>query len=236
MLDATKVKFAPAHFFMGLVVTALVTPAHSAVISIDDFSQPSAVVAGPPNSIGTPTEGIGFWTQRTISVFDAVGAPDFGAYALVTQGVFNINSGNLVKGTTELGYSFDFAKLSVALANATYYQITLDQVSIDNYTVVVGGGARVNAQNGLTVVVGAGSDINVLKSPFNVQFRSDFAADSSWDNLKITYTCKKDATAADLSDLNAQDGCGTNGTVPLAPTFGLIGVGLLGLLGTRKRN
>ncbi len=217
-----------------LATTLFCVNANAGVVVLDDFSQSSDLVKAPPSAVGVPTLGTDFWNQRTLSIFNATGTPEGGAYALVTRGVLSINNGNLVNATAQVSYNFNFDRFSAALANATYFELSLDQVFIDNQTVVVGGGARVNAQNGLTVLLASGSNLTVFQSPFNVQFRSDFTADSNWDNLKLTYTCKAGATAADLSNREAPDQCGTNGVVPIAPSAALLGLGLIGLLSSTR--
>jgi hypothetical protein len=234
-----KLSYSFDTFAKSIIAVALAASAISSeagVLVLDDFSQSAAPVWGPPNATGAPTLGTGFWSQRTLSIFDGTGTPTGGAYVLVTQGVLNINDGNLVKATADVAYNFDFDRLNAALSKATYFEITLDQINIDTNSVFIfGSGARVTALNGLSVLLGSGNDLTSFKSPFNIRFRSDFAADSSWDNLKITYTCKKGATAADLANPNAPDDCGTGGVVPIVPSFALLGLGLFGLLANSKR-
>jgi MYXO-CTERM domain-containing protein len=222
-------------FVFGMSLAAVSPIASAAVVMLDDFSTSSNPIFGPPIPAAVTTNGTGFWNQRTLSLFNINSVTDRGINGVVTNGLLTFSNSFSARGTLELGYTFNFAQITQALSQATYFQVLIDQIQIDSFVVNVGGSARVNAQNGLPLVIAGSSDLTYFASPFNLQFRADYAADSAWDNLRIIFTCKAGATANDLKDLNAPDGCSTNGTVPIAPSAALLGLGLFAALASRRQ-
>jgi hypothetical protein len=201
--------------------------ANAATLLIDDFSRSQAAVQGPPAAVGPALTGTGFWSNRVLSILSASGSPDLGAYIEITNGQLQIANGPNVSAVSAITWQLDLTALSAALSSATFIEVSIDQVAVDFSTVQVspGGLARTTAHNSLAVMLFQGASIATITNPFIVTFDSALNVDSKWDNLKITYTCRRGATGLTTQDSN-NDQC----QVPLPGGAPLLALGLVGLV------
>ncbi len=215
----------------AVVCTVLVgTYANAASIVLDDFltTQPTVISLSGPNS-STATALNGFWSKRTLNI-DNLGG--IGASVDVGDGTLTINTGPGASAVSSVIWELNLANIQTALAGATFFSITLDQVGLDVGNVVVspGSAVRTAAHNGLTIELFTGNSVTSITNPFTVQFASSVAADSQWRNFAIKYTCVAGATTLTAANL-ASDGC----AVPVPGSAPLLALGLLGFLAIRSR-
>jgi hypothetical protein len=205
---------------------------HAANITIDDFSvtQPTVYsLSGPSNSSIIATTG--FWSKRGLTIDSNTG---IGASVEIADGHLTINTGPSSAAMSSLVWELNLANLQVALAQATFFSITLEQVGLDVGNVVVSPGSvvRTVADNGLTINLFSGNSVTSITNPFTVSFNSSTASDSQWRNLAVRFTCVVGATGLTTANL-ANDGC----AIPVPGSAPLLALGFMGLvaIGARRR-
>jgi hypothetical protein len=195
---------------------------NAGVLIIDDFASSQAAVQAPPDAIGTPQlSSSGFWSSRVLAIINAVGTPDLGAYIEVVRGQLQIANGPNVSATSAVTWELNQSALALALNNATFLSISIDQVSLDVEEVIVtGGGGRTSLHNGSAATLYSGT-LAGLPNRFSASFQSMRSSDSTWDNLKVTFTCRIGATSITSGD-QANDQCPSS--VPVPGTLALLGL------------
>ena len=232
------------HILVRTVLAALVamplgTTAQAASIVIDNFARnQGAVIAGPARVDGPVLTNNAYWTTRVLSIVDAHGTSGSGVAIEIIGGQLEISNGVSSNAVSAITWSLDTSALGRALANATFFEISIEQVGIEFGTVTVtpnvpGAAVRTSGQDGQALALFAGAPGSVPNS-FTIRFDSSLKADSSWKNFKITSTCRSDGarTGITAGDRDGVDGC----AVDAPTTLPLLGLGLFGIaaLGRKK--
>ena len=217
----------------------LVSTAQAATIVIDNFAlNQGPVIAGPARVDGPVLTNNAYWTTRVLSIVDAHGTSGSGVAIEIIGGQLEISNGVSSNAVSAITWSLDTSALGRALANATFFEISIEQVGIEFGTVTVaptvpGAAVRTSGQDGQALALFAGAPGSVPNS-FTITFDSSLKADSSWKNFKITSTCRSDGarTGITAGDRAGIDGC----AVDTPTTLPLLGLGLFGIaaLGRKK--
>lgn len=213
-------------------------PAQSATIIIDNFAINQApVFAGPARVDGPILTNNAYWSSRVLSIVDAHGTSGAGVAIQVVNGQLEISNGVSSNAISAITWKLDTSALNAALANATFFEISIEQVGIEFGTVTVsptipGSTVRTSTNDAQALALFAGAPGSVPNS-FSITFDSSFKADSSWKNFKITSTCRPDGakTGITAADRNGDDGCAVDAPM----TLPLLGLGLVGMAALRKK-
>ncbi len=213
--------------------------AHAITVTLDDFEVTQTPVFGLPVTTGPTLNNAGtLWSNRTLAITSALGTPNMGAYIEVVNGQLQIGNGPQIHSTASVNWNLNLASLAPYLSNATFFEISIDQLMIDVGTVeTVGIGSTVRTTSGASNVRSSvalfSGPVGTFPNPFNVTFQSTTSTDSVWDNLKLTVSCRIGATSIIDAD-RTESRCGS-AQVPLPGTALLLGLGLLGFAGLRRK-
>ena len=210
----------------------------AATILIDNFAlNQGPVIAGPVRVDGPILTNNAYWTTRRLSIVDAHGTSGSGVAIEIIGGQLEISNGVSSNAVSAITWSLDTSALGRALANATFFEISIEQVGIEFGSVTVtptvpGSAVRTSMQDGQALALFAGAPGSVPNS-FTITFDSSLKADSSWKNFKITSTCRPDGAT---TGINAGDRAGFDGCAVDAPTtLPLLGLGIFGMAALRRR-
>jgi hypothetical protein len=223
---------------VGAVAVAAAFGAQAGTIILDDFSlvQNAVFTSGTTlqtsGASGTVSQYV---NSRTLNITGVAGnsPASNGSYVQVLGGVLEISNGVASASRVDVSWNLNATALSAALANATFFQIIVRQVSLDSGTVTVGGSARTNSTNGQNIVLASASSLVGL-NPFTTTFSSTNNADSTWEFVGLEFSCR--AGASSINDADRNGGACTPATnVPLPGTVALLGLGLLGAGALRRK-
>jgi hypothetical protein len=227
-----KLKFA-----VGVAAIAAAFGAQAGTIILDSFDvvQEAVNTAGASTQSAKLATGISSYVDsRSLSITGVTtNSPTGGSYTQVIGGVLDINNGSFTQSTVNVGWQLNGAALTAALANATFFQIVINQRSLDAGTVTVGGSARSNTTNGQNIVLASGSSLAAVPNPFLATFTSSVNADSTWEFVGLEFSCRAGATSINADD-RAGGACATT-NVPEPGTMALLGLGLLGAGALRRK-
>jgi PEP-CTERM motif len=223
----------------ALVCALLSFSAQAITVTLDDFEVAQTPVFGLPITTGPALNNAGtLWSSRTLAITSATGTPNMGAYIEVINGQLQIGNGPQIFSTASVNWNLNLASLNPYLTNATFFEISIDQLMIDVGTVDtvgIGSGVRTTrgASNVRTSVALFSGAVGSFPNPFNVTFQSTTSTDSIWDNLKITVSCRIGATS--IVDADRTEARCNSAQVPLPGTALLLSLGLLGFAGLRRK-
>ena len=231
------------HLFTNAVLVALgsisvLGAPQAATILIDNFViNQGPVMAGPARVDGPVLTNNAYWTTRRLSVVDAHGTSGSGVAIEIIGGQLEISNGVSSNAVSAITWSLDTSALGRALANATFFEISIEQVGIEFGTVTVsptvrGSAVRTSTQDGQAIALFAGAPGSVPNS-FTISFDSSLKADSSWKNFRITSTCRPDGarTGITAGDRDGFDGCAVD-----APTsLPLLSLGIIAMVASRRK-
>lgn len=217
---------------------SLLGGAQAATIVIDNFALNQApVFAGPSRVDGPVLTNNAYWTTRRLSIVDAHGTSGSGVAIEIIGGQLEISNGVSSNAVSEITWTLDTSALGRALASATFFEISIEQVGIEFGSVtvsptVLGSAVRTSGQDGQALALFAGAPGSVPNS-FTITFDSTLKADSSWKNFKITATCRSDGARTGISarDRAGSDGC----AIDVPSTLPLLGLGIFGMLTLRRK-
>ena len=150
---------------------SLATMANAATIIIDNFARNQGpVMAGPARVDGPLLTNNAYWTTRVLSIIDAHGTSGTGVGIEIINGELQISNGASSNAVSAITWSLDTSELGRALANATFFEIAIEQVGIETGSVIVspavpaGAAVRVPASNGQALVLFSGAPGSVPNS------------------------------------------------------------------------
>lgn len=210
----------------------------AATILIDNFAiNQGPVIAGPARVDGPVLTNSAYWTTRRLSIVDVHGTSGSGVAIEIIGGQLEISNGVSSNAVSAITWSLDTSALGRALANATFFEISIEQVGIEFGSVTIsptvpGSAVRTSGQDGQALALFAGAPGSVPNS-FTITFDSSLKADSSWKNFKITSTCRPDGarTGITAGDRDGLDGC----AVDTPTTLPLLGLGIFGIAALRRK-
>jgi PEP-CTERM motif len=221
---------------LSLLALALLasTSSFAAVITVDDFEIAQAEVFSPAGGVSSNSVGGGaYWSSRDLLVVRTSGTITSASTSLVqivdsgsdATGQLIINNPAGASSDTTLTWTFN-AALQAIIASASNILFTLESTSQDVGTVTISGtGAAVRTVASRTSVIEVLNLGPGATSPYSLRFSTGKDVDSTFDNLKMTYSCATGST------LNTDTGVCTRPTpVPVPGSLALLGLGLLGLV------
>jgi PEP-CTERM motif len=218
---------------LSLLALALLTSTSSfaAVITVDDFEIAQATGSSPGGTSSTSAVGGTYWTSRSLTVVQtASGTTDSTSLVRVVNsgtdatGQLIINNPTGASSDTTVVWNFN-AALQAIIASATNISFTIESTSQDVNTVTISGtGSAVRTVGSpsiaiTTLVLGSGAT-----TPYSLMFSTGLAVDTTFDNLKMNYSCATGNT------LNERTGvCTPPAQVPVPGSLALLGLGLVAL-------
>jgi hypothetical protein len=222
---------------LSLLALALLgcTSSFAAVITVDDFEIAQTEVSNPTGVSSNSVSGGTYWTSRDLSVVRTGGTTTSINTSLVqivdstvlgqggdTTGQLIINNPVGVSSATTLTWTFN-AALQAIIASASSVNFTIESTSQDVGTVTISGaGSAVRTVASITSVIDVLSLGANSLSPYSLVFSTGANVDSTFDNLKLNYTCATGSTVG-------RNGVCTPAQVPVPGSLALLGLGLIGL-------
>jgi hypothetical protein len=222
---------------LSLLALALLgcTSSFAAVITVDDFEIAQAEVFVPINQPGqvssNSVSGGTYWTSRDLSVVRTLGAAGSASTSLVqitdsgsdATGQLIINNPSGAASATTLTWTFN-AALQAIIASASSVSFTIESTSQDTGSVTISGaGSAVRTVSSTTSIIDVLNLGPGAASPYTLRFTTGANVDTTFDNLKLNYTC---ATGSTLGRTGV---CVPPTQVPLPGSLALLGLGLIGL-------
>ncbi len=218
---------------LSLLALALLTSTSSfaAVITVDDFEIAQATGSSPTGTSTTSAVGGTYWTSRNLTVVQtAAGTTDSTSLVRVVNsgtdatGQLIINNPTGASSDTTVVWNFN-AALQAIIASATNISFSIESTSQDVSTVTISGtGSAVRTVGSPSVAI---TTLNLgpgAASPYSLMFSTGIAVDTTFDNLKMTYSCATGNT------LNERTGiCTPPAQVPVPGSLALLGLGLVAL-------